>query len=147
MYVVYLDIACRMVGLQVSDMASVFEDLIPAFSAVDDLTIDYSGQNPLDEGPRPVQWRILLRSFRHVKTLRVHSAFAENFSRSLLSDGELEPLPDVLPELQALQCPVGCDATGSSAFDIFVQSRSAAGHLIRLTLADPPGPPPISTDL
>ena len=146
-HVFCLRIYCGQFSRQVSDMASIFEDLSPAFSAVDDLTIDYSGHKAHNslygEDPRPMQWCDLLRSFNHAKTLRVHSVFAENFSRSLLSDGE--PLPEVLPELQVLECPVGCDA--SAAFATFVHARNAAGHPMRLILVDPPGRSPTSTDL
>jgi hypothetical protein len=58
-----------------------------------------------------------------------------NFSHSLLSDGE--PLPEVLPELQVLECPVGCDA--SAVFATFVHARNAAGYPTRLILVDPAG--------
>jgi len=81
-----------------------------------------------------MQWRDLLRSFNHVKTLRVHGSSARDFSYSLLTDGE--PPPGVLPELQVLECPVGCDA--SDVFARFVNVRKAAGHPIRLILVDSP---------
>lgn len=142
-FVFYLRILCGQFSLQVSDMASIFEDLNPAFSTVDDLTIDYSDHDPMYGGPGPMQWRDLLRSFNHVKTLRVHSVFAENFSRSLVSDGE--PLPEVLPELEVLECPVGCDA--SAVFATFVHARNTAGHPTRLFFVDSPGRSPTSSDL
>ena len=141
--VFYLRIINKPFGLQVSDMARIFEGLSPIFSTVVDLTLDYSDHNLTYDGPRPVQWRNLLGSFNHVKTLRVHGIFAENFSRSLLSDGE--PLPEVLPELQVLECPVGCD--GSDAFATFVNVRKAAGYPIRLILVDSPGRSSTSTGM
>jgi len=135
LYVFYLRILTRPRGFQVSKMAEIFRNLIPAFSTVVDLTIDYSDCSPLDERAGPMQWRDLFRSFDHVKTLRVHGIFAKNMLHSLLSDGE--PLPEVLPELQVLECPVGCDT--SDEFATFVNVRKAAGHPICLVLVDSPG--------
>jgi hypothetical protein len=142
-YVFYLGVITRPLGLQVSEMAEIFRDLSPAFSTVEDLTIDYSNHNPLYERAMPTQWRDLLRPFNHVKTLRVHGLFAKNFSDYLLSDGE--SLPEVLPDLQVLECMVGCDA--SNAFATFVDVRNAAGHPIRLDFVDPPGPSSANTGL
>ena len=142
-YVFYLRIISGPFGRQVSNMARIFEGLSPAFSMVADLTIDYSEHDPMHEGPGPMQWRDMLKSFNRVKILRVHGIFAENFSNSLLSDGE--PLPEVLPELQVLECPVGCDA--SDAFAAFVNVRKAAGCPMRLILVDSPGHSSASTGM
>ena len=142
-YVFSLRVITRPLGLQVSEMAEIFRDLSPAFSTVADLTIDYSDHNPLYERSTPTQWRDLLRSFNHVETLRVHGRFAKNFIQSLLSDGE--PLPEVLPDLQVLECLVRCDSV--DAFATFVDGRNAAGHSIRLDLVDPPGSPLANTGL
>ena len=144
-YVFYLCIITKGFGLQVSDMTEIFEDLSPAISTVVDLTIDFSGHYPSYGRPTPTQWHDLLGSFNHVKTLRVHGSLAENFSNCLLSDGEPIPGPEVLPELQVLECPVGCDA--SDTFATFVDVRKAAGYPISLILVDPPGPSPASTGL
>ena len=142
-YVFYLHIITRPLGLQVSEMAEIFRDLSPAFSTVVDLTIGYSDHNTLYERAMPTQWRDLLRSFNHVKTLRVHGLFAKNFSDSLLSDGE--PLSEVLPDLQVLECMMGCDA--SIAFAAFVDVRNAGGYPVRLDFVDLPGPSPANTGL
>jgi hypothetical protein len=142
-YVFYLRVFIRPLGLQVSEMAEIFEDLRPAFSAVADLTIDYKSHGSWSERASPRQWRDLLRTFNHVKTLRVHGLISENFPHSLLSDGE--PLPEILPDLQVLECPVGCDA--SDAFATFVDVRRAAGYPIRLDLVDSPENSPANTGL
>jgi hypothetical protein len=142
-YVFYLRIITRPLGLQVSEMAEIFRDLSPAFSTVEDLTVDYSSHNPLFERVVPMQWRELLRSFNHVKTIRVHGLFAESFSQSLLSDGE--SLPEALPDLQVLECLVGCDA--SDTFATYVNVRKAAGYPIRLVLVDSSGHSPPNTSL
>ena len=144
-YVFYLHILTGPFDFQVSDMAKIFEDLGPAFSTVVDLTVDFSDHTSSFHvhNPRPMQWRDLLRCFKHVKTLRVHSSSDRNFSHSLLSHGE--PLPEVLPELQVLECLLGCEA--SDAFATFVNVRKAAGHPIRLVLVDSPGRSRASTGL
>ena len=99
---------------------------------VADLTINYSGHSWFHVA-EPIQWRSLFGTLNHVKTLHVHGLFTENLLRSLLSDGE--PLPEVLPDLQVLKCPVGCDA--SDAFATFVDACKAAVHPIRLIAVDP----------
>jgi hypothetical protein len=142
-YVFYLGVITRQLGLQVSEMAEIFRDLSPAFSTVVDLTIDYSDHNALYERAMPTQWRDLLRPFNHVKTLRVHGLFAKNISDYLLSGGE--PLAEVLPDLQVLECMVGCDA--SDGFATFVDVRNAAGYPIRLDFVDRPGPSSANTGL
>ena len=81
-----------------------------------------------------MQWRELLRSFNHVKTIRVHGLFAER-----------ESLPEALPDLQVLECLVGCDA--SDTFATYVNVRKAAGYPIRLVLVDSSGHSPPNTSL
>jgi hypothetical protein len=141
-FVFCLRITTSPLGLQASEMANIFEKLRPAFSTVADLTINYSGHSRLHLA-EPIQWHNLFRSLNHVKTLRVHGHFPENLSRSLLSDGE--PLPEVLPNLQVLECPVGCDA--SDAFAAFVNARKAAGYPIRLVPVDSPARSSANTGL
>jgi len=133
-YDFYLRTITSPLHLQVPEMAKIFGNLGPAFSSVVDLTIDYSGHNLLYEWAELVHWRDLLKCVNNVKILRVHGISAKDLSYCLLTGGE--PLPGVLPQLQVVECPVGCDAR--DAFAAFVNLRKAEGYPIRLILVDPP---------
>jgi hypothetical protein len=70
-----VEVICEHLDSQVSSMAQIFNVLSPLFSTVMDLTLDYKVQNSLSEWRNEAdrtKWRQLLRSFRNVKTLRVH---------------------------------------------------------------------------
>lgn len=113
-------------------MAKIFRNLSPAFFSVVDLTIDYSGHNLLYEWAELMHWHDLLRCFNNVKILHVHGISTKDLSYCLLTGGKL--LPGVLPQLQVLECPVGCNAR--DAFASFVNLCKAEGYPICLILVD-----------
>jgi len=122
-----VDVYCEHLDWQVSSMAQIFNVLSPLFSDVVDLTLDYREHTLSSESHNQVdrtQWRQLLRSFRNVKTLRVHNGIVGDLSRCLQLDGEL------LPELMELVCPVG--SVGDKTFSAFIDEREVAGQSIKL---------------
>jgi hypothetical protein len=105
--------------------------LCPLFSEVVDLTLDYRKQTLSSEWNNQADrthWCELLRSFRNVKTLRVHNGLIGQVSRSLFLDGELSV--EVLPELKELVCPTG--SVDDKTFAPFIQEREAAGRPVSL---------------
>ena len=126
-----VEVICEHLDSQVSSMAQIFNVLSPLFSTVMDLTLDYKVQNSLSEWRNEAdrtKWRQLLRSFRNVKTLRVHHGLVGELSRSLRSDGE--PPLEILPELKGLICPAG--SLDDGAFTTFIHERGVAGHYVNL---------------
>jgi hypothetical protein len=122
---------CGHLDWQVSSAAQIFNVLGPLFSDVVDITLDYrehtlssEWHNQLDR----MQWRDLLRSFRNVKTLRVHNGLVRDLSRCLQLDGE--PPLELLPELTELVCPVG--NVNDKTFSAFIDEREVAGQPVKL---------------
>ncbi|KAI9510341.1 hypothetical protein F5148DRAFT_599245 [Russula earlei] len=115
MYSFLMDIGCRYLELQVFSLAQIFDDLSPAFSTVEHLTLTYTQNDPSPEDyteAEPSQWRKLLGSFRNLKTLVVANGLVGELSRCLrLDDGGL-PL-ELLPDLKELSWVPGMDPLDS----------------------------------
>ncbi len=127
-------------GWQIFSVAEIFNNLSPLFSAVVELTIDFSGDIGLlesNEGAFRIQWRNLLRSFSGVRTLRVHRGVVQQLSRSLQPDGG--QLLEILPELQVLVCHA--EDNNGDAFTAFIDARNDTGHPVRLHVVVPDSPP------
>jgi len=111
---------------QVASTAQIFSVLRSAFSAVEDLTLEYWRYDVSSESHNEAdrtQWRDLLRSFTNVKTLRVGFRLISRLSHSLqLEDGE-SPL-ELLPELKELSYSDHHD----DAFTAFIDARRIASR-------------------
>jgi hypothetical protein len=126
-----LSVSCRHLDWQVPSMTQISNVLCPLFSKVVDLTLDHREHTLSSEGHNSAdrtQWRELLRSFRNVKTLRVHNGLVGELSHSLRLDGKL-PL-EILPELQELVCPTG--SIDNRTFVPFMHEREVAGQPVNL---------------
>ncbi len=118
----------RHLDWQVACTAQVFLTLRTKFSVVEHLTLGYTRHSISSEWNNEADrthWRELLRSFRKVKTLRMHRALVKQLSRSLQpSEGELPT--ELLPELQGLSCSALWSELDS--FTPFVDARRKAGR-------------------
>ena len=117
---------CKHLHWQVSSMVQIFDVLNPLFSTVVDLTLDYRSQKlSLDRHNQTdrTQWRELLRSFRNVRTLRVHDGLVGEVSRCLASDEE--QASEIFPKLETLVCSMG--SRDEKTFAQFVRDREVAG--------------------
>jgi hypothetical protein len=126
-----VEVACQHLDWQLCSVSQIFNTLGPLFPAVVDLTLDYREHTISSQRHNQVdrtQWREFLRSFRNVKTLRVHNSLVEDLSHSLLLNGA--PPLEVLPELQELVCPPAC--ISGQAFTPFILERKAAGRPLYL---------------
>jgi len=126
-----VDVYCEHIDWQVSSVAQIFNVLGPLFSDVVDITLDYKEHTLSSESHNQVdwaQWRELLRSFRNVKTLRVHNGLVRDLSRCLQSDAE--PSLELLPELTELVCPAG--SVNDKTFSAFIVEREVAGQPVKL---------------
>ena len=78
---------------QVSSMAQIFNALGPVLSAVEHLIFEHEYHSQSSEEHNevdPTEWRKLLYSFRHVKTLRIAEGLVEELTRCLqFDDGKL----------------------------------------------------------
>jgi hypothetical protein len=95
------------------------------------LALDYKVHTLSSESHNQVdrtQWRDLLRSFRNVKTLRVHNGLIRDLSRCLELDGE--PPLGLLPGLTELVCPAG--SVNDKTFSAFIHEREVAGQPVKL---------------
>jgi hypothetical protein len=130
----YLQIMCIHLDQQVASAVQILDTLSPVLSVVEQLTLGHIEHNQSSEWHNdvdPTQWRELLRPFSNVKVLRVENE-PVGLSRSLhLEDGEM-PL-ELLPNLEELSHSGG-DVDG--AFISFINERQAAGHPVRLIMAD-----------
>jgi hypothetical protein len=127
----YVYIYCEHLDWQVSSVAQIFNVLSPLFSDVVDITLDYREHTLSSEWHSQVdrtQWRELLRSFRNVKTLRVHNGLVRDLSCCLQLDGE--PPLELLPERTELVCPVG--SVNDKIFSAFIDEREIAGQPVKL---------------
>ena len=104
MYALRIIVNCCHLDWQVSSATQLFSPLSPVFSEVEHLTLKHKVHSQSSEEhdeADPMEWRILLSSFRNVKTLRVTEGLVKELSRCLqLDDGEFSP--EMLPELQKL---------------------------------------------
>jgi len=124
-------VMCRHLDWQVSSMAQISNVLYPLFSEVVDLTLDYRDHTLSSEWHNQADctlWRVLLGSFRHVKTLRVHNGLVGEVSRALQMD--VEPPLEVLPELKELVCPAG--RVDDKTFALLIREREVAGRPVSL---------------
>lgn len=140
-YAFCLHIICEHFDRQLLSAAQIFNVLSPLMSGVVNLILHYREHNlpslESDEA-RHLRWRELLRSFSHVKTLRVPNGLVGELSRFLRLDGERTL--EVLPELDDLVCPTRGGA--GAAFSPFIGARNAAGHPVRLVRMSFPVNPP-----
>jgi hypothetical protein len=88
-YVLHMQVGCGHLDWQVASAAQIFNALGAVFSTVECLSLEYwrhviwsAWQNEADR----MQWRDLLRSFSHVKTLHVPYHLVGDLSRSLQAD-------------------------------------------------------------
>jgi len=126
-----VNVYCEHLDWQVSSVAQIFNVLSPLFSDVVDITLDYREHTLSSEWHNEVdraQWGELLRSYRNVKTLRVHNGLVRDLSRCLQLDGE--PPLELLPELTELVCPV--ESVDDKIFSAFIHEREVAGHPVKL---------------
>ncbi|KAI0289083.1 hypothetical protein BC826DRAFT_640621 [Russula brevipes] len=75
-YAFYMHVDCIHLDWQVASAAQVFDVFSPVFSTVESVILDYRRHLVSSEWRNEAdrtQWRKLLRSFRNVKTLRVHN--------------------------------------------------------------------------
>ena len=132
MYALSLIVFCCHLDWQVSAAAQISNSLSPAFSTVENLTLEHRVHSQSSEEHNMAdrtEWRQLLGSFNNVKTLRIDEGLVEELSRCLqLDDGEL-PL-EVLPELQELTYPGSGNA--GDGFTSFIEARQNAGRRITL---------------
>lgn len=133
----FIQVLCRHLDWQVSSMAQVFNILGPLFSNVTGLNLDYRAHTSSSQAHNQVDcvlWRELFKSFRHVKTLRVHHGLVGEVSRFLKLDGE--PPPEIFPDLEELICSHG--SVDDKTFAAFIHEREAAGHPLKLIRAHSP---------
>jgi len=128
MYALYLHVQCRGLDWQVASTAQIFSVLRSAFSAVEDLTLEYRRYGVSSEWHNEAdraQWRDLLRSFSNVKTLRVPSELTNHLSRSLQFEDGDSPV-GLLPELKVLS--YSYDREFVDAFTAFIDARRISGR-------------------
>ena len=123
---------CWHLDWQVSSVAQISDSLSPMFSTVEHLALEHEVHNWSSEEHNEVdhtEWRRLLNSFRHVKTLRIDIGLVGGLSRCLeVDDGE--PRFELLPELQELTYSGG-GSTGDS-LALFIDARQNTGRPITL---------------
>jgi len=127
MYALCIEVFCLHLDWQVASTAQIFSVLRSAFSAVENLTLEYRwyGVSEWRNEADRTQWRDLLRSFSNVKTLRLDFELVDQLSRSLqLEDGE--SAMELLPELKELS--YSDRRKFDSAFTSFIDARQIAGH-------------------
>jgi hypothetical protein len=124
-----------------SSAAQTFNALNPVFSVVEHLTLKHKVHDDSSEehdGADRTEWHKLLKSFSHVKTLRVDDGLVEELSRCLrMDDGEL------LSELQELTQSGSGNA--SDAFTSFIDARQSTGRPVTLVFRSP-SPSPSSSE-
>jgi len=126
-----INVYCGLLDWQVSSVAQIFNVLSPLFSNVVDLTLNYREHTSLLEWQNQVdctQWHELLRSFRNVKTLRIHNGLIRDLSRCLQLDGE--PPSELLSELTEIVCSVG--SINDKIFLAFIDEREVASQPVKL---------------
>ena len=127
-----INVGCRHLDWQVSSVAQIFNAFSQIFFAVEHLTLVHSVHTLSSEEHNEVdrtEWHKLLKSFKNVKTLRVHRGLVGELSRCLqLNDGE-HPL-ELLPELQTLTYSGSGNA--NNAFTSFIDARQNAGRPVTL---------------
>jgi hypothetical protein len=129
-HTLFIDVVCEHLDWQVSSLAQIFNFLEPAFSAILDLTLDYtehtSSPGRHHQAGRRL-WRDLLGLFRNVRTLRVHKGLVGELSHCLCSEDESLQL---LPEMKELICPSG--SVDDNTFTPFIHEREVAGYPVNL---------------
>jgi hypothetical protein len=127
----FMQVLCRHLDWQVYSMAQIFNVLGPLFSTVTEVNLDYRTHTSSSQAHNQADcalWRELFRSFRHVKTLRVHHGLVGEVSRFLQLDGESPP--DLFPDLKEIICPHG--SVDDKTFAGFIREREAAGRPLKL---------------
>ncbi len=149
-YAFCVTVLCWHLDWQVSSAAQISNALSQVLSVVEHLNLRHKIHTRSSEEHNDVdriEWHILLRSFKNVKTLRVEDGLVKELSRCLrLEDGRL-PLK-LLPELQELTYSGSGDT--SDAFTSFIEARQNIGHPVTLVHHSPspslyPSNPPTMT--
>ena len=103
-YAFGINVHCSHLDWQVSSMAQILNALRQVISEVEYLILEYESHTSSHEGHNEVdhtEWRELLKSFSHAKTLRIDDGIAKEL-KELLSCLQWDPL-ELLPELQELE--------------------------------------------
>ena len=127
-----INVNCWHLDWQVSSVAQIFNALSEIFPAVEHLTLVHRVHSRSSEEHNEVdrtEWRKLLKSFRNVKTLRVHRRLVGELSRCLQLENGEHPL-ELLPRLQELTY-LG-SGNGHDSFTSFIDDRQNAGHPVTL---------------
>ncbi len=132
-----INLDCQyLVGInwQATSVAYIFHSLSQIFSAVEHITLEdlvHCRSSEVYRESDRAEWRRLLGSFSHVKTLHIGHALVRELSRSLRpDDGEL-PL-ELLPELQELTVTRSGDCDVGDAFTSFIDAHKDAGRPVTL---------------
>ena len=132
-YTLGITVDCWDLDWQISSVAQISNSLSQIFSAVEHLVLQHDVHSKSSEEHNAVdrtEWRMLLRPFNNVKTLRIRNGLVKYLSHCLeLEDGEL-PL-ELLPDLQELEYFASGDT--SDEFTSFIDTRRNAGRPVNLT--------------
>jgi hypothetical protein len=127
-----INVYCWHLDWQVSSVAQIFNGFSQILSTVNHLTLSHGHKSRSSEEHNEVdrtEWRKLLRSFGHVKTLRVGNSLVGELSRCLrVEDGE-HPL-ELLPRLRELTyARIG---NADDAFTPFINACQIIGRPVTL---------------
>jgi hypothetical protein len=118
---------------QVSSMAQMSNDLGPLFSTAVGLHLVERSEappSPWYNKMDPVQWRLLLETFRNVETLRVYDSLGGSLFYWLTLDGGSPS--EILPKLKLLVCSKR--SRNDETFARFVHDRKVAGLPINVVV-------------
>jgi hypothetical protein len=127
-----INVWCWHLDWQVSSVAQISNALSQIFSAVEHLTLAHYVHGRSSEEHNEVdrtEWRKLLKSFSHVKTLHIEDGLVRELSRFLRLENGEHPL-EVLPELQELTYSGSSNA--NDAFTSFIDAHRNAGRPVTL---------------
>ena len=128
LYNLHMELGGRHLDWQIVSAAQIFHALSTVFSAVEDLSLNYSRHHMSSEWNNEadrIHWRKLLGSFGKVKNLTVNGTLVRQLTGAL-QPCEEESAIELLPELQKLSY----SRTGASrkAFTQFIDARQKAGR-------------------
>ena len=143
-----LRVICRQFDWQVDCAAQICNELMPALSGIEGLTLDFDGQTiPTewqDGAVDAATWRELLRPFVGARELRICHALTCELSFALQSDDAgLDPM--LLSGLQEL-APQLEEEHANNAFSWFVEARQIAGRPVRISPSPVPRAQPVLSE-
>jgi hypothetical protein len=119
---------------QVTSMAQMCNELGPLFSTAVELRLVYRSDVPAPwpwhNKMVPVQWRLLLETFRNVETLRVYDGLVGTLFHGLTRDGGSPS--EILPKLKSLVCSKR--SRNDETLTRFVYDRKVAGLPINVVV-------------